>query len=57
VKDRLRLYRRAGITTLQAKLDATGDPGSRHQRLDTLAQLLDLVDEVDAEPAAAPGEP
>lgn len=46
VRDRLRLYRRAGITTLQAKLD-----GDRQGKLDTLAQLLDLVDEVNAEPA------
>ncbi|HET9770989.1 MAG TPA: LLM class flavin-dependent oxidoreductase [Acidimicrobiia bacterium] len=44
VKERLRLYRRAGITTLQAKLD-----GDRHAKLDTLAQLVDLVAEVDAE--------
>ena len=44
VKDRLRHYRRAGITTLQAKLD--GDTASK---IDTLAQLIDLVAEVDAE--------
>jgi F420-dependent oxidoreductase-like protein len=48
VKDRLRLYRRAGITTLQAKLD-----GNRQQKLDTLAQLLDLVGEINAEPIPA----
>jgi hypothetical protein len=47
VKDRLRLYRAAGITTLQAKLD-----GDRTHRLDTLAQLIELVAEVDAEPVA-----
>jgi F420-dependent oxidoreductase-like protein len=38
VTDRLRLYRDAGITTLQAKL-----AGDRATQLDTLAQLLDLV--------------
>lgn len=38
VADRLRLYRDAGITTLEAKLD-----GDRTTRLDTLAQLRDLV--------------
>jgi hypothetical protein len=40
----LRLYRAAGVTTLQAKL-----AGDRHQRLDTLGQLIDLVDEVNRE--------
>lgn len=49
VKGRLRLYRRVGITTLQAKLD-----GDRQQKLDTLAQLLDLVEEVNSEPVPAP---
>jgi F420-dependent oxidoreductase-like protein len=43
VKDRLRLYRQAGITTLQAKLD--GDVG---QKVDTLAQLIDLVTEINS---------
>ena len=46
VADRLRLYRKAGITTLQAKLD-----GDLQHKVDTLAQLLDLVHEVNAEPA------
>jgi len=46
VKDRLRLYRRAGITTLQAKL-----AGDLRPKVDTLAQLIDLVNEVNAEPA------
>jgi hypothetical protein len=54
VKERLRLYRDAGITSLQAKLD-----GPPERRLDTLAQLLGLAAEVAAEPspavAAAPG--
>jgi alkanesulfonate monooxygenase SsuD/methylene tetrahydromethanopterin reductase-like flavin-dependent oxidoreductase (luciferase family) len=44
VKERLRLYRRAGITTLQAKLD-----GDLRSKVDTLAQLLDLVTEVNQE--------
>ena len=44
VKDRLRLYRRAGITTLQAKLD-----GDLAHKVDTLAQLIDLVNEVNEE--------
>ncbi|MEP7024955.1 MAG: LLM class flavin-dependent oxidoreductase [Actinomycetota bacterium] len=48
VRSRLRLYRDAGITTLQAKLD-----GDYAARLDTLAQLVDLVREVTAEPATA----
>ncbi len=45
IAGRLRLYRDAGITTLQAKL--AGDPGSR---LDTLAQLIELTGEVSREP-------
>ena len=48
VKDRLRLYRDAGITTLQAKLDGP-------DRLDTLAQLVDLAAEVDCGGHAAHG--
>ena len=51
VKDRLRRYRRAGITTLQAKVD-----GALVPKLDTLAQLIDLVNEVNAEPAPRPEE-
>jgi F420-dependent oxidoreductase-like protein len=42
--DRLRLYRDAGITTLQAKL-----AGERSARLDTLAQLVELVAAVNRE--------
>jgi F420-dependent oxidoreductase-like protein len=49
VRDRLRRYRAAGITTLQAKLD-----GPLERRLDTLAQLIDLVQQVNAEPEGAP---
>ena len=47
VTDRLRRYRDAGITTLQAKLD--GDPTTR---LDTLAQLVDLVRQINPESSA-----
>lgn len=49
VKDRLRLYRRAGITTLQAKLD-----GDLQHKVDTLAHLIDLVNEINAEAAPQP---
>jgi F420-dependent oxidoreductase-like protein len=42
IKERLRLYRDAGITTMLAKLDG-------EHRLDTLAQLVDLATEVTAE--------
>jgi F420-dependent oxidoreductase-like protein len=45
VKERIRQYRDAGITTLQAKLD-----GDTRQRLDSLAQLIDVVDDVNREP-------
>lgn len=48
VKDRLRLYRDAGITTIQAKLD-----GDRQRRADTAAHLVELVDEVSREQQAA----
>ena len=49
VKARIRLYRDAGITTLMARLD-----GDVSRRLDTLAQLIDLVSEVNAEPEPGP---
>ena len=49
VIERLRLYRDAGITTLQAKLD-----GDRSGRLDTLAQLIELARQVTSEPASGP---
>ena len=42
IKERLRLYRDCGVTTLRCGLPADRD-------LDTLAQLLDLVDEVNQE--------
>jgi alkanesulfonate monooxygenase SsuD/methylene tetrahydromethanopterin reductase-like flavin-dependent oxidoreductase (luciferase family) len=44
VKDRLRRYRAAGITTIQAKT-----AGSTSTQLDTVAQLVELVREVNAE--------
>jgi F420-dependent oxidoreductase-like protein len=44
VKDRLRLYRDAGITTIQAKF-----AGDRQNRVETAAQLVELVDELNAE--------
>jgi F420-dependent oxidoreductase-like protein len=46
VKDRLRLYSQVGITTLQAKLD-----GDLQHKVDTLAQLIDLVNQVNEEEA------
>jgi F420-dependent oxidoreductase-like protein len=46
VAERLRVYRAAGITTIQAKL-----AGERNTQLDTLAQLVDVVRGVDAEAA------
>jgi len=44
IRDRVRLYRAVGITTLQAKLD-----GDLRQRLDTLSHLIDIVDEINRE--------
>ena len=44
IRERVRLYRDAGITTLQAKLS-----GPAQAKLDTVAQLMDVVAEVDAE--------
>jgi F420-dependent oxidoreductase-like protein len=52
IRDRLRLYRDTGITTLRAQLQ--GDPARDLQRqLDDVAHLLDLVHEINAEPATA----
>jgi alkanesulfonate monooxygenase SsuD/methylene tetrahydromethanopterin reductase-like flavin-dependent oxidoreductase (luciferase family) len=50
VTERIRHYRNAGITTLQAKLD-----GDLHHRLDTLAQLIDLVNESNRQADTDPG--
>ncbi len=47
VRDRLRLYRDVGITTLRAGL---GDAGGLDGQLDALGRLLDLVREVNDEP-------
>ena len=47
IAQRLRLYRDAGITTLQAKLG-----GDHPARLAALAQLIELVQQVSSEPAA-----
>ena len=51
-RDRLRRYRNAGITTLRAQLQ--GEPAHDLQRqLDDLTHLLDLVHDVNQEPATA----
>ena len=44
IKERLRVYRDAGITTLQAKVE-----GDMAQRVETVARLVELVDEVSRE--------
>ena len=50
IRGRLRLHRDAGITTLRAQLQ--GDPATDLQRqLDDLAHLLDLIREINQEPA------
>ena len=46
IRERLRLYRAAGVTTLQVK-----SPRPDRKALDALAQLIDLVAEVNLEPA------
>jgi F420-dependent oxidoreductase-like protein len=51
ITERLRAYRDAGVTTLQAKLSGTAT-----ERLDTLAQLVDLVAAVDAETETETGQ-
>jgi F420-dependent oxidoreductase-like protein len=51
VADRLRQYRDAGVSTLEAKLD-----GDRTARLDALAQLVELVGAVSGERPAAGGD-
>ncbi|MDY7099851.1 MAG: LLM class flavin-dependent oxidoreductase [Actinomycetota bacterium] len=52
VRDRLRRYRDAGITALQAKL-----AGTTTEKLDTLAQLVDLAAEFSAEAPPEPAAP
>jgi hypothetical protein len=45
IADRVRRYREVGVTTLMAKLD-----GSLDERLATLSQLLQVVQEVSSHP-------
>ncbi len=47
IADRIRLHRAAGVSTLSLKLD-----GPLRTRLDTLAQMIDLVDEINREQPA-----
>ena len=47
IRDRVRLYREAGISTLSLKLD-----GPLPARLDALAQMIDIVGEVNREQSA-----
>jgi F420-dependent oxidoreductase-like protein len=47
IRDRVRLYRAAGVSTLSLKLD-----GPLRTRLDTLAQMTDIVGEVNQEQSA-----
>ena len=44
IKERLRLYQSAGITSMQAKV-------SGPHRIDTVAQLIDVMNELNAEPS------
>lgn len=44
IRERVRQYRDAGITSLQAKVS-----GTVQERIDTVAQLVDIVRDVDAE--------
>ena len=44
IKERLRLYRSAGITSMQAKV-------SGPHRIDIVAQLIDVMNELNAEPS------
>jgi hypothetical protein len=49
IRERLRLYRAAGVTTLRAQLH--GDPTTDLERqIDDLGRLLDLVADVNREP-------
>jgi F420-dependent oxidoreductase-like protein len=49
IRDRLRLYRDAGISTLRANLDGGPSGDDVDRRLDDLGRLLDLVQHVNAE--------
>lgn len=46
IRERVERYRRAGITTLQAKVS-----GSLQQRIDAIAHLVDIVRDVSRDPA------
>ena len=50
VRERLRLYQQVGVTTLQVNPDGQ----TLEQRLATLAQLIELVNELNADPVAPP---
>ena len=52
VRDRLRLYRDAGVTTLRANLQG-GPDADLEQQLGDLERLLDLVRQVNDEPSGA----
>jgi F420-dependent oxidoreductase-like protein len=52
IRDRVRLYREAGVSTLCLKLD-----GPLRTRLDTLAQMTDIVGEVNQEQAPSDARP
>jgi F420-dependent oxidoreductase-like protein len=52
VRDRVRRYRDSGVSTLSLKLD-----GPLRTRLDTLAQLSDIVGGVNREPVSSPSRP
>ena len=52
VRDRLRLYRDAGITTLRANLHG-GPDADLDRQLGDLERLLDLVRQVNDEPSGA----
>jgi len=49
VRERLRVYRDAGVTTIRAGLAGDGPEA----QMDTLGQLMSLVNEVDAESVSA----
>ncbi len=49
VRERLRVYREAGVTTIRVGLAGDGPEA----QMDTLGQLMSLVNEVDAESVSA----
>jgi alkanesulfonate monooxygenase SsuD/methylene tetrahydromethanopterin reductase-like flavin-dependent oxidoreductase (luciferase family) len=52
IRERLRLYRDAGISTLRVSVAGPQGDGAQTERLDQLARLLDLVRGVNAESPA-----